>query len=54
MKVILYSSGKLCNKPFRVSIIALKTGTEEDISMILSAQQNQKSLGQAGGKATRH
>ncbi|MFZ0326915.1 MAG: ribosomal L7Ae/L30e/S12e/Gadd45 family protein [Nitrososphaeraceae archaeon] len=46
--------GKLCNKPFRVSIIALKTGTEEDISMILSAQQNQKSLGQAGGKATRH
>jgi large subunit ribosomal protein L30e len=46
--------GKLCNKPFRVSVIALRTGTEEDISQILSAQENQKPLGQAGEKATRH
>jgi large subunit ribosomal protein L30e len=46
--------GKLCNKPFRVSVIALRTGTEGDISQILSAQENQKPLGQAGEKATRH
>jgi large subunit ribosomal protein L30e len=46
--------GKLCNKPFRVSVIALRTGTEEDIGQILSAQENQKPLGQAGEKATRH
>lgn len=32
--------GKLCNKPFRVSVIALKSGTEEDIKVILSSQQN--------------
>ena len=32
--------GKLCNKPFRVSVIALKSGTEEDISVIMSSQQN--------------
>jgi large subunit ribosomal protein L30e len=33
--------GKLCNKPFRVSVIALKSGTEEDINVILDAQKNQ-------------
>lgn len=32
--------GKLCNKPFRVSVIALKSGTEEEINVILSSQQN--------------
>lgn len=32
--------GKLCNKPFRVSVIALKSGTEEDINAILSSQKN--------------
>jgi large subunit ribosomal protein L30e len=33
--------GKLCNKPFRVSVIGLKSGTEEDINVILDAQKNQ-------------
>lgn len=32
--------GKLCNKPFRVSAIALRSGTEEDISVILSGDKN--------------
>jgi len=31
--------GKLCNKSFRVSVIALKSGTEEEIGVILSAQK---------------
>jgi large subunit ribosomal protein L30e len=31
-----FKLGKLCNKPFRISIIALKGGTDTQISSILS------------------
>jgi large subunit ribosomal protein L30e len=28
--------GKLCNKPFRISILSLKSGSDEEISSIIS------------------
>jgi large subunit ribosomal protein L30e len=28
--------GKLCNKPFRISIVSLKSGNDEEISSIIS------------------
>jgi large subunit ribosomal protein L30e len=31
-----FKLGKLCNKPFRISIIALKAGTDAQINSILS------------------
>jgi large subunit ribosomal protein L30e len=30
--------GKLCNKPFRISIISIKSGSNEEISSIVSSQ----------------
>jgi|ERR687887_273225 large subunit ribosomal protein L30e len=33
--------GKLCNKPFRINAIALKAGTDAEISSILSDMQTQ-------------
>jgi large subunit ribosomal protein L30e len=34
--------GKLCNKPFRISIISLKSGGDEEISSIISNQSKEK------------
>jgi large subunit ribosomal protein L30e len=31
--------GKLCNKPFRITIIAIKSGTPEEISAIVSEKK---------------
>jgi large subunit ribosomal protein L30e len=31
--------GKLCNKPFRITTIAIKSGTTEEINAILSEQE---------------
>jgi large subunit ribosomal protein L30e len=31
--------GKLCNKPFRISVIALKSGTDEAINSIFSDKE---------------
>ena len=31
--------GKLCNKPFRITAIAIKSGTTEEISAIISEQE---------------
>ena len=28
--------GKLCNKPFRISIMSLKSGSDEDINLLIS------------------
>jgi large subunit ribosomal protein L30e len=32
--------GKLCNKPFRISAIAIKSGTPEEINGILAGKEN--------------
>jgi large subunit ribosomal protein L30e len=34
--------GKLCNKPFRISIISIKSGSDEEISSIISNQSKEK------------
>ena len=31
-----FKLGKLCNKPFRISVLALKSGTDAEINSILS------------------
>jgi large subunit ribosomal protein L30e len=31
--------GKLCNKPFRITAIAIKSGTAEEINTIISEQE---------------
>jgi large subunit ribosomal protein L30e len=36
--------GKLCNKPFRITAIALKAGTEREIDSILATQLNEKEV----------
>jgi len=46
--------GKLCNKPFRVSVIGLKSGTEEDINVILDAQKNQNTSDHERRKKKNH
>jgi large subunit ribosomal protein L30e len=35
--------GKLCNKPFRMSAIAIKSGTAEEISAIISEKEDGRS-----------
>jgi ribosomal protein L30E len=32
--------GKLCNKPFRITTIAIKSGTAEEISAIVSEKKD--------------
>jgi len=34
--------GKMCNKPFRINAIALKTGSADEINSILSEAKDQK------------
>ncbi|MFL6497790.1 MAG: ribosomal L7Ae/L30e/S12e/Gadd45 family protein [Nitrososphaera sp.] len=34
--------GKLCNKPFRVSAIAIKSGTADEISAIISEKKDKE------------
>jgi large subunit ribosomal protein L30e len=42
-----FKLGKLCNKPFRISIIALKGGTDTQINSILSeSTKEQKTIRQ--------
>jgi large subunit ribosomal protein L30e len=33
--------GKLCNKPFRISVLSLKSGSDEEISSIISNHSNE-------------
>jgi ribosomal protein L30E len=32
--------GKLCNKPFRITTIAIKSGTADEISAIMSEKKD--------------
>jgi large subunit ribosomal protein L30e len=36
--------GKLCNKPFRISVIALKSGTDAEINSIVSDMTKEGSI----------
>ena len=36
--------GKLCNKPFRISVIALKSGTDAEINSIVSDVKKERSI----------